>query len=252
MPFARGLGERVVHAGAKADHGVRRNAEFHGNRVGRREADATDIVGKPIGVFRHDLQGIVPVGLVDPERPRGADTVAVKEDHDFANRLLFSPRLDDSLDTLWSNASDVLESLRFCLDDVEQSIAKGTDQLAGVDLANPPHHPGCKVLLDAISRGRGRQSHEAGTELPTVVAVVLPGTACGQPFSRCDRGGPTDDGDRIAQAPDLGPDHAKAAVLAVKEDVFDDAGNHLFFPIPFVHQLPFGSLVTERLTNRTL
>jgi hypothetical protein len=39
----------------------------------------------------HDLYGVRAIGLIDAHRPRCADAIAVQEDHDFANDLLFGP-----------------------------------------------------------------------------------------------------------------------------------------------------------------
>jgi hypothetical protein len=42
------------------------------------------------------VAGIGTVGLEDPYGPRGADTVAVQENHDFPHRLLFGPGPEDT------------------------------------------------------------------------------------------------------------------------------------------------------------
>ena len=47
--------------------------------------------------------------------------------------------------------------------------------------------------------------------------------------ARRDRGGVTDDGDQIALAAHLHPQHAEAAVLVVKGDPLDEAGEVLAF-----------------------
>ena len=42
-------------------------------------ASAVYISRQPIGVLRHDLDGLDPIGLVDPHRPRRTDAVAPKK-----------------------------------------------------------------------------------------------------------------------------------------------------------------------------
>jgi len=55
------------------------------------KADAADIAGQAVRILRHDLHGICAVGLVDAHRTRRANTMVVKEHHDFANDLLLDP-----------------------------------------------------------------------------------------------------------------------------------------------------------------
>ncbi len=97
MPFVHGLGQRVGNPSAHPDHCGLFDAEFHGDRVGSLEADAADVARQAIGVLRHDLHGIRAVGLVDAHRPRRADAIAVKEDHDLAHDLLLGPCIGDAL-----------------------------------------------------------------------------------------------------------------------------------------------------------
>ena len=69
---------------------------LHRDRIGALETDASNISGKPIGVLGHDLRGVRAVSLEDANRPSGADPVAVKEDHDLPDDLLFGLTFADT------------------------------------------------------------------------------------------------------------------------------------------------------------
>jgi hypothetical protein len=53
-----------------------------------------DVAGQAVGVLRNELNGISAVGLVDADRTRRADAVAVQKQHDLANHLLLCPARD--------------------------------------------------------------------------------------------------------------------------------------------------------------
>ena len=79
MAVVQRLGERVRNTGPDPDHGGFLDAKPLGDRVGGLEADAADVLRQTVGIFRHDLHGIVAVGLVDAHRPRRADAVGMQE-----------------------------------------------------------------------------------------------------------------------------------------------------------------------------
>ena len=64
-------------------------------------------------------------------------------------------------------------------------------------------------------------------ELVAVGAVVDPLPGCDDPLPGRDRGGAADDGDRIAMAPRLDPEHAEPVVRVVVADVLDQPGQDL-------------------------
>ena len=76
MSLVHRLGQRMADAGADPDHGRLLDAELHGDRIGRHEADAADVAGEPVGVLRHHLDGVGTVGPEYPHRPRRPDAVA--------------------------------------------------------------------------------------------------------------------------------------------------------------------------------
>jgi hypothetical protein len=89
------LGQCIGNASSNPDHGGFLDAELHRDRIGCFESNAPEISCQAVGILRHDLHGIGAVGLKYPHRPGGADAVAVQEDHDLSNDLLFSPGSGD-------------------------------------------------------------------------------------------------------------------------------------------------------------
>src|ERR1035438_4224059 len=86
-----------------------------------------------IWVLGHDLHGIGAISLEDPHRSRRADAVAVQEDHNLANDLLFRPGGSDAAGSDSADASDLTQALRLCLDRIEYPFAEGAHKLLGVD-----------------------------------------------------------------------------------------------------------------------
>src|SRR5438132_2973424 len=73
------------------------DAELGCDLIGGAEADAADVAGQAIGVLRDELDGLGAVSLVDAHRARGADAVAVQEQHDLADDLLLGPTANNAL-----------------------------------------------------------------------------------------------------------------------------------------------------------
>jgi hypothetical protein len=74
------LGQRVRDASTQPDHGRLLDAELHCDRISGLKTDASNIPGESIGVLRHDLDGVRPIGLENAHRSRRPNPVAVKED----------------------------------------------------------------------------------------------------------------------------------------------------------------------------
>ena len=127
------------------------------------------------------------------------------------------------LGALRADAVDLLQALGRLLDDVEHLFAEGLHQLLGVDRADALDHAGGEVLLDALGRGRRRRAQEIGAELHAVRPVVDPPAARLDELAGADRRRMADDGDQIALAARLHPQHAEAAVLVVEGDALDEA-----------------------------
>src|SRR6266700_7328819 len=113
---------------------------------------ATDFARQAIGVLRHDLHGIAAVGLVDAHRPRGANAMAVQEDHDLGDSLLLGPGSRDAAGSYRTDAVHLPQAIRLRLDDVEYLVAEGAQQLLGIDRTNAADHCRGEVLLDALDR----------------------------------------------------------------------------------------------------
>src|SRR5262249_43302943 len=104
MPFVHGFGQRIGNSGANPHHRGLLNAEFPRDRIGGLETDAADVTREAIGIFRHDPHGVRAVGPVNAHRSRRADTVTVKEEHDFADDLLLGPGRGDTARSYRTNA----------------------------------------------------------------------------------------------------------------------------------------------------
>src|SRR5271169_2472783 len=152
MALTHRLGQRVRNARTNPDHRRLFDAELHRDRVGGLESDAADILGQPVRVLGHDLDGVGAICLEDAYRPRGADTVAVQEDHYFPYGLLFGPGGENPGGTDRPDAIDLAQPIRLCLDDVEHLLAEGAHELLGVDRSHAPDHAGREVLLNSIGR----------------------------------------------------------------------------------------------------
>ena len=102
MALVHGLGQGVADPGPGADHGRLLDPEPHRDLIGTLEADAPDVAGEAVGVLRDDLHGIGTVGLEDPHGARGADAMAVQEQHDLADHLLLGPAGADPQRRAWA------------------------------------------------------------------------------------------------------------------------------------------------------
>ena len=227
MAFPGRLRQREGDAGAHPDGGRGLDAELLRHEVGRAEADAANVAGQPIGVLGDDLDGVGPVSLVDPHRARGADAVGVQEQHDLADHLLLGPAGDDAGGPLGSDAGHLAQPGRLLLDQIEHRRPERPHQLSGVDRADAADHARAEILLDALQRGRRARFQEGGLELQAMGAVVDPAAAHLHPLAGCDRGGVPDDGDQVALATCLDPQHAEAAVGVVERHPLDQPSQRL-------------------------
>jgi hypothetical protein len=91
MTVVHRLGQGIGDAGSDADHRRLLDAEFHRDRISGLEPNSADVPRQPIGVLRHDLDGVRAVGLEDADCPSRTDAMAVQEHHDLPHNLLLSP-----------------------------------------------------------------------------------------------------------------------------------------------------------------
>ena len=147
VAFVHRFGQRIRNPGAQSDHGGLFDAELHCDRVGALEPNASDVPGKPIGVLRHDLHGVRAVCLEDANRPRGADPVAVQEDHDLSDDLLLGPRVRDPFGPNCADARHLSKPIGLGLDDVEDLLSEGLDHLLGIHPARCPGHSRAQIFF---------------------------------------------------------------------------------------------------------
>ena len=129
MAFRGRAQQNVIDAGPGPVLGVFRDPDALGDPVGRGESDAVDLPGQRIGVLSHGLDGQIPIGLKDPNRPAGADPVAVQEKHDLADLQAFLPGGGDPLTALGANAVDGLKSSGVLADHLQYFGTEVADQL---------------------------------------------------------------------------------------------------------------------------
>src|ERR1700688_4056457 len=91
MAVTHRFGEPIRDACTNTDHRRLFDPQPYGDRVGGLKADAADVACEAIGIVSHDLDGIGAIGLVDPNGACRANSMAMQEDHDLANDLLFRP-----------------------------------------------------------------------------------------------------------------------------------------------------------------
>ena len=235
MSVIERFGERIRNAGPDPDHGGFLDAKLHGYRIGGLESDTADILGQPERVFRHDLHGIVAVGLIDAHRAGRADAVRMQEDHDLTDDLLFGPSSDDALGPARPDSVHLAQASGCSLDDIEDFVAKGLKQALGVDGADAADHAGGEVFLHALDRGWLRRFEKLRPELQSVGAVVLPAPACRHPFAGRDRRSVTDGGDEVLMAAGFHAEHAKSVLLVVKGHPFHQAGKNLALFVDLGH-----------------
>ena len=219
--------EGVSDPGADPHHRGLLDPEPHRDRIRRQEPDAPDVPGKPIGVLRHHLHGIRPVGPVDAHGSRCPDAVAVQEDHDLAHDLLLGPGVGDPLRPHRADPGHLAQPFGLALDDVEDLLTERSHELPGVDRADPPDHPRSEVFPDARDGGRRGGADESRLELLTVGAVVDPRARGRDPLAGGHHGDVSDDGHEAAMPARPRPQHAEAVVRVVEGDALDEPGQHL-------------------------
>ena len=79
MPIVHGLRKGVRNAGAHTDERGLLDAELGCNLVGGAEANAADVASQPIRIFGDKSDRIDAIGLVNPQRARCANPIAMQE-----------------------------------------------------------------------------------------------------------------------------------------------------------------------------
>ena len=227
MAVVHRFGEREGDSGAHANQRGLFNTELGRDLVGGAKADAADVACQPVGIFRDQLDSVGAIGLVDAHCPRGADTVAVQEQHDLADDPLLGPAGDDPLGAFRADAGHFAQPAGLLRNHLEHGVTKGAYELFRVDGPDAPDHPGTEVFLDPLDRRRRGRLEERGSELDAVGTIVDPAAARLDKFAGRDHRGVADDGNRIALAAGLDPQHTKAALRIVECHPVDQTGQNL-------------------------
>jgi len=84
-------------------------------------------------ILPHGLDGEISVGLEDADRPPGADSVAMQEEHDLADLHALLPGIGDPLPALWPNPAHGLEIGGVVANHLQDFGAEVADQLLRQD-----------------------------------------------------------------------------------------------------------------------
>ncbi len=221
MAVAGRFQQHMAQAGAGPDQRVVRDADLLGNLVGGLEADAVNVLGQRIRVGLHLGNGILAVGLVDANRPAGADALAVQEHHDLADDFLFRPRILDALPPLGADAVHILQPGGLRFDDVEDLLAELGHQLLGVDRADALDHAAAQIFLDAFLRRRRGAVQHLRLELEAELPVLNPASFGGHPLTGTDGGERADHRHLVAMALGFDLEHRPAVLLVEERDALD-------------------------------
>lgn len=112
------------------------------------------------------------IGLLDANRPRRADAVAVQEQHEITfcsaePAVIRSARLGPIPALL-------AQAMRLLLDDLEHGFPSGARQRRRVDRPHAADHREAEIFLDPLDRPRCCSLEERGYELDTIRAVIDP------------------------------------------------------------------------------
>ena len=228
MPVVHRLGERVGDPGTDADQRGLLDAELGCDLIGGAKPDAADVASQPVRVLRDQPNGIDAIGLVDAHRARGADAVAVQEQHDLPDHLLLGPARDHSLSALRTDPGHLTQAARLLLDDFEHGFGEGSDQLLRVDRPDAADHAGPEIFLDPLDRRRRRRLEERRLELDAVRAVVDPSPARLDELAGRDHRGVAEDSDQVALTPGLDLQNAEPVLVVMEGDALDQAGQDLY------------------------
>src|SRR5438046_7631818 len=96
----------------------------------------------------------------------------MQKDHDLSDHLLRPPGIDNPRRPHGTNPVHLAEAVRRVLDEVKDLVAKGLDELPGVDGPDAANHSRGEVLLNALDGRRRRRSEEHTSELQSLTNLV--------------------------------------------------------------------------------
>jgi len=147
--------------------------------------------------------------------------MALQENHDLADRPLAGPAGGDAVEPDLADAVDFEQPARRCLDDIEHRLAEGRDEPFGKMRADALDQSRGEITLDALTRRGRRDLEKQRPELRSVFAVLLPMSAGLNVLAGMDFCGAAENGDEVALAAHLDPQHTEAALAAVERDTID-------------------------------
>src|SRR5262249_39207775 len=106
-------------------------------------------------------------------------------------------------------------------------LAKGANQLLGVDRSHATDHAGRQVFFDAVGRSRHRCAQEPRLELLAVGAVVDPFAGGRDPLAGGNGGGMANHGHDVTMPARLSAHDAKTVLSVVVGYSLDEACQHL-------------------------
>ena len=215
-------------AGAQPLRGFLCQAKPNGDGVGGAKADAPDVARQPVGVFRHHLDGVVAIGLENPNRARGPHAVGMQKHHDVAHRLLLGPAGGD-LPARISPMPDTSRSRTGSASTISKVASPNAGDALGELGADAAHHAGAEVFLDPLGGRRRRGLEEVGLELQPMRPVGEPDADGVDELAGRNRRRMADDGDEIAVAARLHLQDGESAVLVMEGDALDRADER--FPV---------------------
>jgi DNA-binding FrmR family transcriptional regulator len=125
------------------------------------------------------------------------------------------------------DAVDLAQPIRCGLDDFEHFLAKGANELLGVDRSHTPDHAGREVFFDAVGRSRRRCAQEPRLELLAVGTVVDPFAGGRDPLAGGNGCGMANHGHDITMPARPSAQNTKTIVGVVVGYPLDEARQHL-------------------------
>ena len=146
----------------------------------------------------------------------------MQKDHDLSDHLLRPPGIDNPRRPHGTNPVHLAEAVRRVLDEVKDLVAKGLDELPGVDGPDAANHSRGEVLLNALDGRRRRRPQKARAELHPVRPIVGPFPGGRDPLARRDGRRIADHRRQVPVTAGLHAQHAKSVLLVVEGHPFDE------------------------------
>ena len=223
MPLTAGFLQHVAHAGLDAHVGFLADAERHRQPVGGQKADAPHIERQSVRILAHAFDSLGAVALVDPDRERGRDAVALQKHHHLTLAALFRPGLLDGERARAADARNLADAVGARVEDLQGLFAKPFHDAIGELGADALDKPSAQVAPDAIHGTWRELGVRNNAKLPAEawVLFIVPGRAQMRASRQPEQ--VPHHGDRIGLFPDLEARHREFAAAAREHDPFDGA-----------------------------